>query len=196
MSTNPKPYLTPEEYLEFDRASEERYEYFAGEMFLMSGGSARHNSIIFNINLSLGGQIKGGRCRGFANSQRVLVDETGLYTYPDVVIVCGQPVFAHGDTLTNPTLLVEVLSPSTGNYDKVGKFDHYRKIASLAEYILVAQDKPHVMRYVRQTDAVTWLLSETTDINYVIELPSINCQLALSDVYDNVEFSEPRGLIN
>jgi Uma2 family endonuclease len=171
MSTNPKHYITPEEYLDFDRTSEERYEYFAGEMFLMSGGSARHNSIIFNINLSLGAQIKGGRCRGFANSQRVLVDETGLYTYPDVVI-CGQPAFAHGDTLVNPTLLVEVLSPSTGNYDKVGKFDHYRKIASLAEYILIAQDKPHVMRHVCQGSA-TWLLSETTDINAVIELPSI-----------------------
>jgi len=195
MSTNAKHYTTPEEYLEFDRASEERYEYFAGEMFLMSGGRARHNTIIFNIGGSLRAQTKGGRCRGFANSQRVLVDDTGLYTYPDVVLVCGQPVLAHGDTLVNPTLLVEVLSPSTGNYDKVGKFDHYRKIASLAEYILIAQDKPHVMRHVCQGNA-TWLLSETTDINAVIELPSINCQLTLSDVYDNVGFSEPRELIN
>jgi Uma2 family endonuclease len=194
MSTNPKQFTTPEEYLEIDRASEERYEYFDGEMFLMSVGSARHNSIIFNIGGSLRAQTKGGRCRGFANSQRVLIDETGLYTYPDVIIVCGQPVFAHGDTLVNPTLLVEVLSPSTGNYDKVGKFDHYRKIASLAEYILVAQDKPHVMRYVRHEDA-TWLLSETTDINASVALPSINWHLTLSDVYDNVDFTESQGTL-
>ena len=195
MAINPKRRVTPEEYLEIDRASEERYEYFAGEMFLMSGGSGRHNTIIFNINTSLGAQIRGGRCRGYSNSQRVLVDRTGLYTYPDIVIVCGEPVYAHGDTLTNPTLIVEVLSPSTENYDKGKKFDHYRRIPTFVEYLLVAQDRVNVQHHVKEENR--WWMEEFEGLTDEIHLPSVRGRLPLSDVYDNVEFDvEEQGNIH
>lgn len=187
MSANPKYYLSPEEYLAIERASREKHEYFDGEVFLMSGGSGKHNAIIFNVSTSLGAQIKGSRCRGFSSDQRVLIDETGLYTYPDATIVCGQPAFADGDTLINPTLIVEILSPSTKGYDTGEKFEHYRKIPSLEEYLIVAQDKPHVMLYTRQSDN-TWLLSEAENMNAQIELHSIKCRPMLSDIYDNIDF--------
>lgn len=189
MSTNPKTYLTPEEYLEFERGSAEKHEYYNGEIFAMGGASARHNTINFNTGIALGAQLKGTRCRGYANDQRVKIPATELYTYPDLVIVCGEPVFEHGDTLTNPTLIVEVLSPSTESYDRGEKFDHYRKLSSLAEYLLVAQSKCHIIHYARQSDH-TWLLTEYDDLKSVISLPAINCRLALADVYDRVEFGE------
>jgi Uma2 family endonuclease len=122
---------------------------------------------------------------------RVKVSPTGLYTYPDVVIVCGEPLFddEQKDTLVNPTVLVEVLSKSTASYDRGEKFEHYRKLASLAEYLVIAQNKYHVERYIRQPDN-QWLLSETNDIQKTIHLPSIECDLALADIYDKVEIDK------
>lgn len=188
MSANPKHFLTPDEYLEIDRASEERHEYLDGEIFLMSGGSPRHNTIIFNINGALHRQLRGTRCRGYSNSQRVVIEATGLRTFPDVVIVCGDPVFVKGDTLTNPTLIVEVLSPSTEDYDKNKKFDHYRRIPTLAEYLIVAQDRPHIERRERRTGG--WWVEHYESLIDVIELPSVGCRLAAGDAYENIEFAE------
>lgn len=119
---------------------------------------------------------------------RVKVHTTGLYTYPDVILVCGKRRFhdERRDTLLNPLVIIEVLSPSTADYDRGAKFAHYRQLESLQEYVLVAQDERHVMRYVRQPDH-RWLLEEFRNHDDTVELPSVACRLSLADVYENVE---------
>jgi len=188
LPSQPKTRLTPEEYLAIERKAEYKSEYFNGEMFAMSGASERHVSIVANIMYLLVGQLRRRPCKAYASDMRVRVSPTGLYTYPDVVVVCGQPQFADDqrDTLLNPTLIVEVLSESTKDYDRGGKFEHYRSLASLNEYVLIAQDKHHVEHFVRQPDN-RWLLSETNWLEDTIHLSSIDCDLALIEVYDKVE---------
>ena len=136
----------------------------------------------------LGNRLRGRACRVLPSDMRVKVSPTGLYTYPDVVVVCDQPQFAdeQRDTLLNPTLIVEVLSESTKDYDRGEKFEHYRMLPSLSEYVLIAQDKYHVEHFVRQPDN-RWLLSETNLLEDTIHLSSIACDLALAEVYDKVE---------
>jgi len=188
MSLQPKTYLTPEEYLALERKAEYKSEYLAGEMFAMSGASPRHVLIVTNVVAELRGQLKQRPCTVYSSDLRVKVSPTGLYTYPDVVVVCDQPQFAdeQRDTLLNPTLIVEVLSESTKDYDRGEKFEHYRTLPSLREYILIAQDKYHVEHFVRQPDN-RWLLSETNLLEDTIHLSSIACDLALAEVYDKVE---------
>jgi Uma2 family endonuclease len=181
-------YITPEEYLAIEREAEYKSEYFNGEIFAMSGASPEHNQIVTNIVGELYAQFKKRPCRVYANDIRVKVSTTGLYTYPDVVAMCDKPRFddEQKDTLLNPTVIIEVLSDSTANYDRGEKFKHYRSLDSLVEYILIAQDECHIEHYVRQANN-QWLLLETHDLLETIELSSINCHLALSDVYDKVE---------
>jgi Uma2 family endonuclease len=181
-------YITPEEYLAIEREAEYKSEYFNGEIFAMSGASPEHNQIVTNIVGELYAQFKKRPCRVYANDIRVKVSTTGLYTYPDVVAMCDKPRFddEQKDTLLNPTVIIEVLSDSTANYDRGEKFKHYRSLDSLVEYILIAQDECHIEHYVRQANN-QWLLSEIHDLPETIELSSINCHLALSDVYDKVE---------
>ena len=188
MSLQPKSYITPEEYLATERKAEYKSEYFNGEMFAMAGASERHVSIVANVMYLLVGQLKGRPGKAYSSDMRVKVSPTGLYTYPDVVVVCGQPQFAdeQKDTLLNPTLIVEVLSESTKDYDRGEKFEHYRTLPSLSEYVLIAQDKYHVEHFVRQPDN-RWLLSETNLLGDTIHLSSIACDLALTEVYDKVE---------
>lgn len=181
MSALPK--LTPQAYLEFERQSETKNEYLAGEIFAMSGGSPTHNLIGGNIIRELGTQLKKRPCRVYPSDQRVEVQDG--YVYPDVSIVCGEPNFTDEDNLTNPTVLVEVLSPSTEDYDAGGKFARYRLLPSLREYLMVAQDRHHLIHYARQADN-RWLLTETTDAAATLELESIGCSLALAEVYDKV----------
>jgi Uma2 family endonuclease len=190
MSTQPKVYITPEEYLAIERKAEYKSEYFNGEMFAMAGASERHATIVANIMYLLVGQLRGRPCKAYSNDLRVRVSPTGLYTYPDVVVTCDQPQLAdeHRDTLLNPTLIVEVLSESTKDYDRGGKFEHYRTLASLSEYVLIAQDKCHVEHFARQPDN-RWLLAETNRLKDTIHLSSIDCDLALPEVYDKVEMS-------
>lgn len=193
MPANPKQFLTPEEFLEIEEAAERRSEYFDGEMFLMVGASPRHVLIIDNTVIHLGVQIKRQRrCNVFSNDLRVQVSQTGLYTYPDVIAVCGETEFAkrargkgRTGTLLNPTLIVEVLSDSTKDYDRGGKFAHYRTLESLQQYVLIAQDAVHVEVISRQVDG--WLLTETDNREAVIALPSIECELSLTEVYDGYE---------
>jgi Uma2 family endonuclease len=189
MSLQPKLRYTPEEYLALERKAEHRSEYFAGEIFAMSGASERHNLIAGNVFAALHAQFRGRPCRAYMSDMRVKVSPTGLYTYPDVVALCDEPQFddEQKDTLLNPTIIIEVLSPSTEAYDRGGKFGHYRKLASLAEYVLISQEEPHVEHYVRQPDN-QWLLSEASNLQDTISLPSLNCALLLADVYDKVEF--------
>lgn len=148
-------------------------------------------TIVSNVNASLHSQLTEKPCQAFATDLRVKVSRTGLYTYPDVGVVCGDPAFddEHRDTLLNPKILIEVLSPSTEAYDRGKKTAHYRTIESLAEYLLVAQDQPRIEQFIRQSSG-DWLLHEASGLDERIRLPSIQCELKLADVYARVDFSE------
>lgn len=187
MSSQPKTYLTPEEYLRIERAAETKSEYFNGEMFAMSGASRKHNLVTGNISRRIGNQLDGRPCEIYASDMRVHIPATGLYTYPDVVVVCGEPMLEDKefDTLLNPTLLIEVLSKSTASYDRGDKFMHYRSIDSLSEYLLVAQNECRVEHHTKQADG-RWILEETRALDATINLASINCQLVLKEVYARV----------
>ena len=145
MSAHPSLRLTPEEYLALERKSEHKSEYFNGEMFAMTGASEPHNLIAGNVFASLHFQLRTRQCKVYPSDMRVKVGPVGLYTYPDVTVVCGEARFddAQKDTLTNPTIIVEVLSASTEGYDRGKKFEHYRKLESLAEYFLFAENDPN-----------------------------------------------------
>ncbi len=189
MSAQPQiAYITPSDYLSLERQAEYKSEYFDGEIFAMTGASEAHNQIVTNLTIEIGTQFKKRPCKVYANDMRVKVNPTGLYTYPDIVAVCEQRHFDDDqkDTLLNPTVIIEVLSSSTADYDRGTKFEQYRTLESLKEYILIAQNKYHIEHYVRQANQ-QWLLSETNDLQDTIELPSIQCSLAVSDVYDKVE---------
>jgi len=190
MSTLAKTFLTPEEYLEIERLAEYKSEFFAGEMFAMAGAVERHNLICTNIIGQLHQQTRHRPCRVYPSDMRVRVSATGLCTYPDVIALCGEPKFLdeHRDTLLNPGLIVEVLSPSTEAYDRGRKFDHYRSIESLAEYLLVASDRVHADLYRRQPDGL-WVLSPAGEPADTVELPSIGCGLFLAEVYEKVDFA-------
>jgi Uma2 family endonuclease len=192
MSSLLKAKYTREQYLALERQAEHKSEFLNGEIFAMSGASREHNRITVNVGSGLHTQLRGRPCETFISDMRVEVSTTGLYTYPDVVVVCGDPHFedANVDTLLNPTLIVEVLSPSTEAYDRGEKFAHYRRLPSVKEYVLVAQERCRVERYVRQEND-QWLLSEASDLSDTIVLASIDCRLPLAEVYDRVTFPTP-----
>lgn len=191
MSTAPQSLITPEQYLEIEREADHKSEYFAGEMFAMAGATRAHNLVTLNTASEIRSRLKGRDCEVYSNDMRVKVEATGLYTYPDIVVACGERQFEDDvvDTLLNPVVIIEVLSDSTEAYDRGRKFAHYRKIDSLSEYVLIAQDRCHVERYERQPDH-HWLLSEVDNREASIELPSIECRLAVADVYDRVTFDD------
>jgi Uma2 family endonuclease len=188
MSSQAQRSYSPEEYLALERQAQCKSEYYAGEIFAMAGASRWHNLIVANVVGELRSQLKGRPCTTYPSDMRVKVGPTGLYAYPDVTVVCGEAQFEDNqqDTLLNPTLIVEVLSESTEAYDRGGKFAHYRKLASLMEYVLITQTKPHIEHYVRQPDN-RWLLAEADSLHDSIHLDSIDCQLALAEVYDKVD---------
>lgn len=189
MLPEPKPQLSPEEYLAFDRSADGKSEYLDGEMFAMSGGSHAHSLIAVNLARELSGALRERPCRVFGSDLRVVVEATGLYTYPDLSIVCGKPDFGPDDpkdTLRNPTLLIEVLSPSTENYDRSKKFEHYRAIPSLREYVVVAQDRAFVERLLRRDDGV-WEFTEFRGLDASITLASIGVTLPFAEIYEKVE---------
>jgi len=181
-------YYTAAEYLALERRATYKSEYVGGHIIAMSGASRRHNLIAANISRELSSQLRGRPCESYVSDMRVRVSETGLYTYPDVVAVCGDIRFAdeQTDTLLNPTVIVEVLSASTEAYDRGDKFAHYRRLASLHDYVLVSQDAVRVEHYVRQGEK--WLLSEASLLTDTVSLASIQCTLVLEDIYDKVRF--------
>ncbi len=193
MSVQPKHYYSPEEYLELERAAEYKSEYFDGEIFAMGGASPRHVLIVTNVAGELRSGLRDRPCTVYSTDLRVRVSPNGLHTYPDIVVVCGELEFHddNRDTLTNPLLIIEVLSKTTKNYDRGEKFEQYRMIPALAEYVLIAQDRTHVEQYFKQTGD-TWVLSETYDPHAVILLRSIDCRLDLTEVYAKVEAIGPR----
>ena len=180
-------YLTPEEYLAFERKATMKHEYLNRQIVAMSGASFAHNFITANIAIHLGIQLMDGECRVVTSDMRVKAIQTESYFYPDVVVVCGEPRAEDDtfDTLLNPTVIVEVLSPSTETYDRVEKFEHYQHIASLKDYILISQDKVHIEHYCRQ--GAGWLQTEFQGLEAVLPLLSIGCELRLRDVYRRVE---------
>jgi len=188
MSAVPKSRLTPAEYLARERAAEYRSEFFDGEMFALAGASYAHVVIADNLTVALGTALCGGPCRTLSHDMRVKVSPTGLYTYPDIVVLCGPPELedANGDTLLNPTAIIEVLSDATEKYDRGKKFDHYRRIASLQEYVLVAQDRPQVERFARQPDG-GWLLTVFADPAGEFALSSAPARIPMAEVYRGVE---------
>lgn len=180
-------HLTPEEYLAFERKATTKHEYLNGQIVAMSGASFAHNFLTMNVANQLYNQLIGGECQVAASDMRVKVTQIDSYFYPDVVVVCGDPRAEDNtfDTLLNPTLIVEVLSPSTEVYDRGEKFEHYQQIASLKDYLLISQDKVHVEHYCRQGSE--WLQTEFQGLADVLSLLSIGCELGLQDIYRRVE---------
>ncbi len=191
MSAVPQTYLTPAEYLAIERKATTKSEYFNGQMWAMAGGLEPHNRISINVTGELHIQFKGRPCREYGSDQRIKVAATGLYTYPDASALCGELEFddEHRDTLLNPQVLVEVLSKSTERYDRGDKFEHYQRIPSLQDYLMISQKKHHLDHYHRQDDG-SWLLRVYTSLDDVVELSSVGCRLALREIYDKVELSD------
>jgi Uma2 family endonuclease len=195
MSTVPKRSLSPLDYLARERLADFRSEFFRGEMFAMAGASWEHTLIKDNLAREAGNQLKSGPCRVVTSDLRVKVNISGLYTYPDLIVVCEEPQFEDEvlDTLLNPRVLVEVLSDSTEKYDRGAKFAHYRQMPSVQEYVLVAQDRPLVERYVRQADDDTWVLTVFSDPTQNYAFGSLHVQIAMADIYRGVKFPETPG---
>lgn len=185
MATDPHQRLTIAEYLAFERQSETRHEFLDGEVFAMPGASRAHNLIAGNVFGEIWSQIRKRPCEAYKEGMRVRTP-SGLFTYPDVVVVRGEPRFDDSelDTLLNPTLIVEVLSPSTEAYDRGTKAAQYGSIPALKEYLLVAQDRILVEQWMR--DRSEWLRRSLTDLDDLLDLPTIGCKLLLSDIYERV----------
>ena len=185
--------LTVSEYLERERRAERRSDYYRGETFLLAGASRQHNRIATNISADLDRQLEGRDCDVYSNDLLVLVERTGLYTYPDVLVTCGAERFADEqvDVLLDPRVIFEILSPSTEAYDRGRKFEHYQQIESLAEYVLVTQDEVRVEHF-RRADA-DWLYREHRNPEGVLALPSVDCRLSLERIYRR---ALPRGPVN
>ena len=161
----------------------------------MTGASEYHNIIVGSTIATLYSQLRKKPCQIYPSDMRMRIPATGLYTYPDISVVCGTPEFEDDglDTLLNPTVIIEVLSSSTEQYDRGKKFQHYRTISSLKEYILIAQDNIRIEHFARQDDQ--WILTDAKTSDSVLSLPSIECTLALSDVYEKVNFDGTQGTI-
>ncbi len=192
MATHPKTFLTPEQYLEIERKAEFKSEYFQGEMFADGWSEGRPQPDRLESGAELRQQLRKRPCRAYVNDMRVRVSATGLYTYPDAVVVCGEPQFLDDqrDTLLNPSLIVEVLSPSTELYDRVRKFEHYRSVESVSEYLLVSSERVSAELYTRQADG-RWLLTTVSRMEDSLDLQSVGAHLALADLYEKVDFTAP-----
>ena len=186
----PRHHYTLEEYFALERASEARYEYWDGDILCMSGGSARHYTISDNLYLTLSRLLEGQDCRAFSGGAPIHTPSLPPYRYPDASVVCGKPVFVNIngiDVLTNPVVIVEVLSPGTEHLDKEEKRNAYQKIASVKEYLLVSQDAPHITEYLRQ--GRRWVRKDYGDLKAAVELTAIRSQILISDFYQGITFS-------
>ena len=185
------PVFSEKEYLEFERFAQERHEFMDGSVYAMAGESLAHSTICFNLNTIIGLQLRGKKCRGFSPNMKIATNESGLFSYPDLAIICGQPVFydEKGDVLKNPTVIFEVLSPSTQSYDRGEKFLRYTNyIETLEDYVLISQDKPLIEHYSRQ-DNSGWQKTEIEGLDAVLKLDSVECEITFGELYDLVEFS-------
>ena len=177
---------TQEEYLELERAAEYKSEYYRGEIFAMSGARLNHNRIKENLSIEIGLFLKGKSCRSLSSDMRVHIPENTLYTYPDLLIVCGKPILLddHMDTLLNPSVIIEVLSPSTASYDQGKKFHFYRSMESLVEYILIDSQEVGAVVHRKGSDGVWFVSSEAYEIEGSIEIGHIGLALKMADIYE------------
>ena len=189
-TTTARAFLTPEEYLAKERKALIKSEYRDGQIYALPGASRKYNLIAVHVTGELYVQLKTRSCEVYTNDMRVKVSSAGLYTYPDVVVVCDKPRFedSHFDTLLNPTVLIEVLSPSTAAYDRGNKFASYQKLDSLCEYVLISQNSVCVEHYLREGQ--DWNLTEFRSLTDVFRLISIGCELSLQAIYAKVQFSQ------
>ncbi len=195
MAINPERKMHPAEYLAFERAqTDAKHEYLDGEITAMSGASLEHNLIAVNVLTALRTQMRGRPCNVFSGDMRVKVSATGLYTYPDISALCGERQLEDDtfDTLLNPSVIIEILSPSTEAYDRGVKFAHYQSIESLQVYALIAQDKRRIEIYRRQ-ESDNWLYSAVEGLDAKVSLDAISCELTAADVYEGVIEPEDRG---
>jgi len=198
MTAVPKKKLTEAEYLAIEKAAEFKSEFYNGVMYPlhrdevtgMAGASRFHNRLKENLIGELFIQFKNGSCQSFSSDQRVRLTQTGMFAYPDIVVVCDEPQFSEIDpnTLVNPQIVIEVLSPSTENYDRGFKFAQYQLQSSIREYILVAQDRLRIERFVRQSDN-SWLLTIFTDSTGVFSLGTFPAHIAMADIYRGIPVS-------
>ncbi len=184
--------ISPAEYLIRERAAEYRSEYRDGRMVAMTGASVEHGTIVWNLAAALRVRLRGRPCRAMMTDMRVKVAPTGLYTYPDVVALCGKLLLedARRDTLLNPSVIVEVLSPSTEAYDRGERFTHYQRLESLREYVLIAQDRMRIERWVREGDR--WDRTDVDGPDAVLALTAVDCAVPLREIYERVELAPER----
>jgi Uma2 family endonuclease len=196
------PAFTPDEYLVFERESESKHEYLDGLIYAMAGSSPEHSTICVNVSEIITRQLRGTPCRPFSADMKLRClsapstarRKRGLFAYPDLIVVCGEPVFhdVQHDVLVNPTLIVEVLSPSTEAYDRGAKFLRYQELASFTDYLLVAQSYPCLEHFVKQANG-QWLLTLETHLTGSLFIASINCSIPLAEVYEWVQFPTPEA---
>lgn len=191
MSVAPQPRLSFEDWLAMERvAADQRSEYVCGEVFGMAGGTEEHNLIVLNVGAELRNQLKNKPCRVYPSDMKVRIVSDDVATYPDVMVICGERRFYDDrrDVVTNPTLIVEVLSDSSEAYDRGDKFRHYRNLPSLQAYLLLSQYRIQAELFLRQPDG-TWSLSSYQDLSEAIPLRVVDAELPLAEVYDKVELS-------
>ncbi len=189
---------TLEEYLELDHNSEQKIEFWDGNIFTLAGASASHNRIQRNALFYLQLKLRGRGCEVFPSDMRVGVPAYPPYRYPDLSVLCGQAnihTLGKQDILTNPSLIIEVLSDSTAQFDRGYKFTYYKSIESFTEYILIAQDRPHVTQFIKQ-DENGWLNREFNSMQDKFHLASLDCELELAELYEGVEFPEIQNRFN
>ena len=183
-------HFSPEEYLEFEREAEVRHEYIDGEIYEMAGESLSHSRVCVNLGGEVRNKLKGKNCEALSANMKVRTTAASLFAYPDLTIVCGEPLFhdRKKDVLVNPRVIFEVLSPSTAEYDRTTKFQKYRMgNETLTDYILVSQNKPFVEHFAKQPDG-NWIYRSYGEMTDVLEIESIECELSLQEIYDRVEF--------
>lgn len=182
--------FTPDQYLDFERHTETRHEFLDGTVYAMSGASRAHSHICYNLAGITHRQLSGTPCTGYSSDMKVRSGDASLFAYPDLTIVCSEPLLHddHGDVLLNPVVIFEVLSRSTEAYDRGEKFERYKTIETLTDYVLVSQDRARIEHFSRQPEGA-WSLKEVYGLDASLDLASINCRLPLAEVYDRIEFA-------
>ena len=189
-----KPFISPQEYLAHERLALEKSEYFQGEVFAMAGATKEHNRITSNITTAFNNYLRGKNCVPYSSDMRVHIPDNGLFTYPDLVVCCGNEEFLEDefDTLLNPTVIIEVLSKSTKDYDKGSKFELYRSIPSLKEYITISSLEFHIEKNVKNFDN-SWTLTESSNIDDSIFIESLQYNLEMKNIYFNLQWDEKQN---
>lgn len=185
--------LTPEEYLEFERKSDVRHDFLDGKIYAMAGESLSHSRICVNLSGEVRSKLKGKSCEALSPNMKVRTSTASLFAYPDLTIVCGEPLFhdTKKDVLTNPKVIFEVLSPSTAEYDRAKKFQRFRLgNETFTDYVLISQDYAFVEHFTKRSDG-NWIYKSYGNMDDILIIETIDCELSLREIYDRVELKEP-----